>query len=415
MTPTAFTNRCSLNPERDKQLLECYKHFYSAIHAEYEKTSSVDNILRIKDTLLGMSYVHIVADTEEDSYTVFEILNARGTDLEDHELLKNFIMRYIQPERDKDRVKALWQEMESLLGGQIKNFIKHYAVHYYVTEKQEMRQNPYRNIRQNCKREDVNRLLFDIRKKANYYYKIINPTVNEGELACSETERRVFSFFKAHRQEQVRPLLLSLMHQRQEEALSEEEYNNALGFLYRFIICYTVIGEEKSNKIRDTIFKYAPMIEHDGSFGVVRDFEEELRRKIPSEQFFRTAFQNIGYSNHVSFFNTETKKKKVQIVLRLLEEHCGNKNHEIEFTIEHILPDSQSEENARIGNLLPLENDLNQRCKDKPLTEKMEIYKESTLHSVRRFLQTREKKPDFDLEDRTKRLARLFYDEILKI
>ena len=157
------------------------------------------------------------------------------------------------------------------------------------------------------------------------------------------------------------------------------------------------------------------MIEHDGSFGVVRDFEEELRRKIPSEQFFRTAFQNIGYSNHVSFFNTETKKKKVQIVLRLLEEHCGNKNHEIEFTIEHILPDSQSEENARIGNLLPLENDLNQRCKDKPLTEKMEIYKESTLHSVRRFLQTREKKPDFDLEDRTKRLARLFYDEILKI
>ena len=101
--------------------------------------------------------------------------------------------------------------------------------------------------------------------------------------------------------------------------------------------------------------------------------------------------------------------------MRLLEEHWGNKNTEIDFTIEHILPDSQSEENARIGNLIPLEKPLNQRCQGKTLQEKQEIYKESMLYSVRRFLQTREKKPDFDLEDRTKRLAKLFYNEILRI
>lgn len=414
MSLTAFSNRCNIRPSRDKQILDCYKFFYTAIHTEYEKTKDVNTILQLKDTLLGMSYVHIVADTEEDSYTVFEILNARGTDLEDAELLKNYIMRYIQPERDRDRVKSIWQNMELILGSQIKSFIKHYAVHYYSTEKQELRQNPYKNIRLNCRREDVKKLLLDISQKANYYCKIAFPSNCNAVGECSETEKRVFSFFKSSRQEQVRPLLLSLMHQHALEKMSDNEYNQMLIFLYRFIICYTVIGEEKSNKIRDIIYKYAPMIENEYSSNIIVSLKTELQEKIPNENFFVTAFQNLGYSKHFPIFATEAKKRRVKIVLKLLEEYWGNNSTDLDFTIEHILPDAQSEENARIGNLLPLEERLNDRCGEKPLREKIIIYEESMLLSVRKFLEIRKKKPDFDLEDRTQRLAHLFYTEILK-
>lgn len=414
MSPTAFLNRCSTYPEKDKQLLDCYKFYYSAIHEEYEQSKNVDYILKIKDSLLEMSYVHIVADTEEDSYTIFEILNARGMDLEDSELLKNFVMRYIQPERDRDRVKTLWQEMESILGNQFKNFIKHYAVHVYQTEKQELRQNPYRNIRQNCSREDVSNLLFDIRQKANYYNKISNPTKCDSVSKCSDIEKKVFSFFKSTRQEQVRPLLLSLMHQYALESISESEYNKTLLFLYKFIICYTVIGEEKSNRIRDIIFKYAPLIENDCSVEKIDLLKKELQCKIPNEQFFINAFQNLGYSKSSSIFSNDSKKKKVKIVLGLLEEHWGNTNDDLDFSIEHILPDTQNEQNARIGNLLPLEERLNARAKDKPLSEKVVIYAESSYFTVKKFLETRKKKPDFDMEDRTKRLAHIFYHEILQ-
>ena len=413
MSPGAFSNRCMIHQDRDKQILDCYRFYYSAIHEEYEQSNSVENILKLKDTLLGMSYVHIVADTEEDSYTIFEILNARGTDLEDAELLKNFIMRYIQPERDRDRVRILWQEMEALLGNQLKSFIKHYAVHYYATEKQELRQNPYRNIRQNCRREDVNDLLLDIRQKANYYYKIINPLRCDTVGGCAETEKKVFSFFKSTRQEQIRPLLLSLMHQNALEAIDERAYNDILDFLYRFIICYTVIGEEKSNRIRDIIYKYAPMIENEYSAETVASLKSELQGKIPNEYYFMNAFQILGYSKHWAVYSTDSKKKKVKIVLRLIEEHWGNRSKDLDFTIEHILPDAQSEENARIGNLLPLEERLNERCGAKPLNEKLTVYEESTLLSVRKFLETRKKKPSFDLNERTARLAALFYNEIL--
>ena len=61
-----------------------------------------------------MSYFNIIATTDEDSYTIFEILNARGTNLEDHELLKNYIMRYIRPVSSRDMVREQWDEMEML-------------------------------------------------------------------------------------------------------------------------------------------------------------------------------------------------------------------------------------------------------------------------------------------------------------
>lgn len=70
------------------------------------KLNTLENekILQIRDAF-GISYVNIISTTEEDSYTIFEILYARGLDLEDYELLKNYIMRYLQPIETRDDAK----------------------------------------------------------------------------------------------------------------------------------------------------------------------------------------------------------------------------------------------------------------------------------------------------------------------
>ena len=65
--------------------------------------------------------------------TIFEILNARGSALEGHELLKNFIMRGIKPDGNIDSAKVTWEEIERLLGNNSERFVKHYATHKYRT------------------------------------------------------------------------------------------------------------------------------------------------------------------------------------------------------------------------------------------------------------------------------------------
>ncbi len=93
-----------MSDKKDKIILDAFKFFAGNL-------MDLDNkkVLQIRDALINISYVHINASTEEDSYTIFEILNARGQDLEDHELLKNYIMRYLKPIERRDDAKKVWE------------------------------------------------------------------------------------------------------------------------------------------------------------------------------------------------------------------------------------------------------------------------------------------------------------------
>ena len=82
-----------------------------------------------------------------------------------------------------------------------------------------------------------------------------------------------------------------------------------------------------------------------------------------------------------------------------------------DYTIEHINPDSEDQKNALIGNLLPLEAELNKRCEDKPLNEKIPIYKESRFASTRKFAE-RYSNCEFNPNSRACHIAATIYRRI---
>ena len=85
-----------------------------------------------------------------------------------------------------------------------------------------------------------------------------------------------------------------------------------------------------------------------------------------------------------------------------------------EFTVEHILPDSEGIANAQIGNLIPLEESLNRRCANKTLSDKYNYYAESSFTSARN-IATRYKGKAFEPSKRTEYLAKLMYNNILEL
>lgn len=411
MTNAAFIKQCGIRDDWERRISSCFDYFYKEFNI---KGYTVSQIIGIRDALLNTNYVHIQADTEEDSYTIFEILNARGLELEESELLKNYIMRHMASGEEKEDVKFVWKSMELLLGDNLKNFIKHYAPHVYRTTSEEIRKEPYKLIKLNCKGDSVKKLVADMELKAKYYSKIITPDCFDGkDEECSDIEKKVFSFFKRHRFEQFRPVILSLMHNKESEIITEEKYNEVLLYIYRFIICYNLIGRERSNKLRDTIYIYAPKLERDCSEKNINEFITSLKNKIPNETWFTNVFKNLGWSHKWNAYNDDKSKKNVQLVIAMIEEYWGG--IEDSFTIEHILPDSDSEQNALIGNLIPLERRLNEKCNNKSFSEKLEIYQSSRFETTRRFAKVHLNKPHFDPADRTNRLASIFYNEILSL
>lgn len=158
-----------------------------------------------------------------------------------------------------------------------------------------------------------------------------------------------------------------------------------MNFLKDFFICYNIISEDNSNKLSDTVWKYAPLVENEYAEDHITKFISSLLNKLPKEEQFLKLFQSIGWSNHHGFYNDEHKKRQVQAVLELIESiKLGHALTE-PFTIEHVLPDSQAPENALVGNLLPLERELNDKCKDKTLRDKIVYYKKSQFKTAREF------------------------------
>jgi len=414
---TSFINSCILDKRRDKVIGNCFEYFFSAINERIEQDTSKsaqDIISALRDAILSMSYVSITATTEEDSYTIFEILNARGQNLLPHELLKNFIMRYYEPIEGRDTAKNLWDDIESKLGKNMKDFIGHYAPHKYTSNK-ELRSEPYKLISKSTK--DVKALVEDLCIKSEYYLSFIEPLREDDEKnkICSENEMKIFTFFKTKRISQFRPIMLSIINQKEVGNISSERYNEVFSFLLKFVTCYVFIGSERTNRFSDSIYKYAPIIENHYSDQNLQEFIDNLKSKIPNANWFKTLFQNIGYSKKGALHDSR-QKEIVETVLELQEAHFRKSSNDIDFTIEHILPDSESEDNARIGNLLPLEEHLNRDCSNLCLAEKIEVYRNSSFVTVKNFVDRYGDNPSsFRVNSRTDAIASLFYNDILKL
>ena len=156
------------------------------------------------------------------------------------------------------------------------------------------------------------------------------------------------------------------------------------------------------------------MFENDYTDDLLQEFADNLKRKIPGDDWFLNAFRNIGWSNHHDLYKGEKNKNRVQLIVEVIEKFVSQSHQTHPFTLEHMLPDSEGIANAQIGNLIPLEESLNRRCAAKTLEEKYDIYGESGFTSARNVAK-RNKGKTFDPAKRTEFLAKLMYNNILEL
>lgn len=402
--------------KKDKNIVAAFKFFLEQIGYAVEKSRKkpVNYLVGLRDTIVNkILYVNIIATSEEDACTIFEILNARGSALEDHELLKNFIMRGIKPEGEIDQAKMLWGDIENDLGNHIQHFVKHYATHKYRNSAQNGLSD-YHTIRLANKGLPTKELLFDIRQKATYYCRLINPIASGDDANCTETEYKVYSFFKKRRHEQIRPVLLSLIHQRERNALSVDKYENAILFLYDFFVCYNIIGQENSNKITNIVYAMAYDLENKYSDEILQQHIAKLNGKLPSRENFISAFSVVGWSHHGGYYDDDKDKERVQIILEVLERHMNASGRCEDFTIEHVLDDHAGPANGKIGNLIPLEEKLNKQCSGKTYVQKLTLYEKSAFQTARSIVTRYPTEDKFAIDSRTTAMATEIYDRVFK-
>lgn len=408
-TMQLLITKCITNKKKDIEIENCLNYYYDILSVR-----DTDEVACFRNSLISANYVNIRA-TEEDAYTVFEILNARGIDLEDHELLKNFILRYTVPINNIDIARQEWQEeIENKLGKNIKSFLKHYVAHKYGISGVTKNRAVYDVIKQNTNIADVNILFDDLKLKAKYYQRIVCDSGITGEQ-ISEIDQ-IFKFMYTNRNLLFRPIYLSLLHQSELGYISEENLIKILKCIQYFFVCYNLISKETSNKISDGILKYAFKIENEYKQNILKDFLQHLKNRMPTKIEFRNTFRLIGYSNHCEYYHDSKNKQRAELALTILEQIKSGRVEVPSFTIEHILPDSQDRGNAVIGNLIPLEDNLNYLCGNKQLKDKLPIYAMSNFTTARNVTNRfRDNIENFNINKRGEIMADKLYDEISRI
>jgi uncharacterized protein with ParB-like and HNH nuclease domain len=110
-----------------------YEYLYDRLEEDLKRyDSSEAKLVRLdyfRRKVAELVVIDVEISRDEDAYEIFETTNARGVDLSVSDLLKNLIFKKIQPGKDRDFAKEVWQEITNNVQAtdtELKKFIRYF-------------------------------------------------------------------------------------------------------------------------------------------------------------------------------------------------------------------------------------------------------------------------------------------------
>ncbi|OED33582.1 hypothetical protein BHE17_14415 [Planococcus maritimus] len=421
-----FDKTNSQPPEtlEEKRLAHTYKFF--STNLKKKKRKFKDNytlfLEALTEEILFLKTIFISVDDENEAYIIFEILNSKGHDLENIDLIKNLVFKILDKEHPVDSAKSKWKKIKETLAKRkqrldIDTYFRTYwlAEHGYISKTK-----IYQSVREKIRsEEEANSLLNDLLSKTEIYQKICNP---QKEDWTEMRDKVIFDCNKALAIFNVvspRPVIFSLLskYKNGRRIVKIKELEEFLRIIENFHFMFTAITSQRASGLDRIYTKFAKRIADSPSTEntrlILKDFKEVLERKLPTKEEFVEAF------NKLNFTNEETKDKKlIQYIFKKWEANLSETDelttHNV--TIEHILSQSTGHSKVgMIGNLLFLDRKINEEVDRLDLSEKIELMKNSHLLLVKEFIEEYKEKETWSEEDimlRTKVMAEKAYDNI---
>ena len=418
---------------QEKFINQCFLHMFARINEKItEGTLSLSDFTsRIMETIV----IETISTNVSESYTIFEILNARGKQLENHELIKNYIMRYYEPTNEGDIALRDWNLLNTILKkGSVKprNFFDHYASHKYSKEKEKKgkeKPSTYDYIIQN-ENQDSKQLLKDLIHKANIYVLFSKPSSFPSDL--NKYYRRIgdsLAFFKGRGKTQFRPLFLSIFNRLYDPLINRETISENDGFdladityfLEKFYFVYGVVLRCENKPLEKIVHKHAYLIQAcspDKLEECLTNLKIELSMMLPDYVTFENAFCNLGYSRkNIRYSDDNGNKDDVKYILSIYEKHLRDTTQFDEsFSIEHIHKDTGKDAYCKIGNLICLKEEDNSRLGSKPTSQKITTYRTSCFETAKKIAAEYDGKwEQAQIDARGKELAKILYYDIWKV
>lgn len=403
------------------------------------KLSKVEKLKLVRDQLLGSTFVYIISENVNDVNVIFENINSKGLQLSALDLIKNEIFSVQNETVPLDEAKRIWSNIKLNLRNDgeyisIQKFYRYFWLSRYTNSTDN---NLYKKFKSKIKRENYLKFLKELETASKDYARIIKPkpdyfrkdpkgkNVGKVDLACFVNSLDILQ--NKLNIEQVQVLLITLIDRYNSGLLSFKNMKSIVKFLEEFHFIYNGIMTERTNTLVSKYGKTAREIYNSENQNDILVAFEKLKKEFISllpedNQKFISKFIQIKYSAKTKNMDKNQIRKYLitKYAIYKLEEKISEKKKTdfdtISATIEHIIPESKKENELElsIGNLILLENNLNEDCKDCDFQKKCDIYKKSKYHSTKLFVEEQSNKNEFsiqDIQDRSKAIG----DELYKL
>lgn len=390
-----------------------YYKLYSFFYNEF-KSSVYSELSQFIDKLLSANIVEIISGQEEEIYNIFEVLNARGQKLKQIELLKNHIMKYVQPREDEfiDKAKRTWRRIEtnsnklnnpdSLIQGFAKCYIKKQANNL---------ESVYRLIKEEVSVDSLSDFLYNLNEYTDIFIEISDP----------DTTDHVVEYFNIKRNQQVKPLLSAILLKRKQGVIDENLRLESFKMIRNYFFAFNTF-RLSSNRMEKLIANLSYDIYH-SNFPVefkfyLSRFFYEASKILPDGDIKSTFIENKTFRFSNKDETLSKNRNLVRYILGIIYEldHLDTNLSINKLTIEHLLCDNGYTDNSLIQNLTLTSSEINSdELKDRALVEKLEILeKRSTIKSNQNLKEYLDSNGDFDFHRRKDDLLNIIFNDVFQ-
>ncbi|QEE97404.1 DUF262 and DUF1524 domain-containing protein [Helicobacter pylori] len=314
--------------EPSSKIMENFKLFEEWIR---KNTDKLETIFKGLEKLM---VVEISLERGKDNpQLIFESMNSTGKDLTQTDLIRNYILMGLEPEKQKIFYKKYWRAMEEDFK-QNETLFNQFVRHYLTIKTREIPNinKVYEAFKDYQQKEgiEIEDLLKDLQKYCGFFCQIAFKKEADKEL------NKALSFLVDLEMDVIYPLLLELYSDYSDGVLSKADFIPIIALIESYICRRAVcgLGTNSLNKVFPSFTKHIQKDEYFKSLKVHFGYLTEKQR-FPNNDEFKKLFITIDFYNF---------KKREYFLERLENFERKERVYAHEYTTEHIMPQTLEEE-----------------------------------------------------------------------
>ncbi|MBM0608746.1 DUF262 domain-containing protein [Helicobacter pylori] len=315
--------------EPSLKIMENFKLFEEWIR---KNTDKLETIFKGLDKLM---VVEISLEKGKDNpQLIFESMNSTGKDLKQTDLIRNYILMGLEPEKQKIFYKKYWRAMEEVFK-QNETLFNQFVRHYLTIKTREIPNiNKVYEAFKDYQQErgiETEVLLQDLQKYCRYFCQIVFKEEDD-----NKDLNKALSFLVDLDMDVIYPLLLELYSDYKGGVLSKQDFIPIIALIESYIFRRAVcgLGTNSLNKVFPSFTKHIQKDEYFKSLKAHFGYLTEKQR-FPNNDEFKEHFITIDFYHF---------QKREYFLERLENFERKERVYAHEYTTEHIMPQTLEEE-----------------------------------------------------------------------